>query len=234
MKDNLMIKKYNVVYDNGTKNMKTNKSFFGTKLIDIEDNIIINNISIKYSDYFGYQYYNPNPKESEKTLNLSNLKKTNHSINIQTQNNFNLENNTIWVIKINIIEILKQYLFAKIKESRTFKTIKPENTKDNAINLSIYHFIESNILSKYTLDKVDLFIKYNNILNNNIFDNSIKYNPIYDDTLNNENLLKNNDFTIFKNDEIENLTPVKLIYNQTKNSNEWNFNYYFNLIFKRI
>jgi len=233
MKDNLMIKKYNVVYDNGTKNMKTNKSFVGTKLIDIEDEILIDNKSIKYSDYFDYQYYNINKNETDKIINLSTLKNKNHFIKTQTQNSFDYNNNTIWEINININEILKQYLFAKIKESRTFKTIKSENTKNNNINLSIYKFIESNILNKYTLDHIDLYIKYNNILNNNLFDTTTKYKPIFDETIqNNNNLII--DYSLIKKDEFENLTPIKIIYKQIKPPTEYTFNYYFNLIFKRI
>jgi len=233
MKDNLMIKQYNVIYDNGTKNMKTSKSFFGTKLIDIEDSITIDNISIKYTDIYGYQYFNTNPIEKETILNLSELKKRNHQIKLQTQNDFNISNNTIWEIIINIEEILRQYLFFKIKESRTFKTVKQEHTKNNDINLSIYDFINFNILNKYKIDHVDFYIKYKSILNNNKFDKSVQYDPIFDDTiLKSENLIKN--YTFIKKDEFDNLSNIKIIYNQIKNSLEYKFDYYFNLIYKRI
>jgi hypothetical protein len=233
MKDNLMIKQYNVIYDNGTKNMKTSKSFFGTKLIDIEDSITIDNISIKYTDIYGYQYFNTNPIEKETILNLSELKKRNHQIKLQTQNDFNISNNTIWEIIINIEEILRQYLFFKIKESRTFKTVKQEHTKNNDINLSIYDFINFNILNKYKIDHVDFYIKYKSILNNNKFDKSVQYDPIFDNTiLKSENLIKN--YTFIKKDEFDNLSNIKIIYNQIKNSLEYKFDYYFNLIYKRI
>jgi hypothetical protein len=233
MKDNLMIKQYNVIYDNGTKNMKTSKSFFGTKLMDIEDSIIINNISIKYTDIYGYQYFNKNPIEKESILNLSDIKKKNHQIKLQTQDDFNINNNTIWEILINIEEILRQYLFFRIKENRTFKTIKQENTKNNDINLSIYNFINFNILNKYKIDHIDFYIKYKSILNNNRFDKSVQYNPLFDESLiNTENLIQN--YSFIKKDEFDNLSNVKIIYNQIKNSSEYKFDYYFNLIYKRI
>ena len=71
-----MIKKYIVESDNGTKNMKTIKSFFGTKLIDIEDSIIIDNKSIRYSDISGYQYFNIEylgATENEQLIDLTDL-----------------------------------------------------------------------------------------------------------------------------------------------------------------
>ena len=159
MKNNLMIKKYNVEYDNGTKNMKTVKSFFGTKLINIENNIIIDNNSIQYTDFDGYQNYNIDnvrTNETEILIDLTDIKSENHIMNTQTQDIFTMENNTKWEIVINIKKILREYLFAKIKESRTFKTLNAINTKSNDINLSIYDFINLNVINKYELSNIDL------------------------------------------------------------------------------
>jgi len=232
-----MIKKYNIEYDNGTKNMKTVKTFFGTKLIDIEDTIIIGNNSIQYTDDNGYQYYNidnTQTNEIETLIDLTTLKFQNHTIQIQTQDISNIENNTKWIIEIDIKKILKEYLFARIKESRTFKTLKTINTKDNDINLSIYDFINLNILNRYKLSTIDMYLKYETLNTNNIFNtNLVQYNPIFDESLfDDANLIT--DYTLIKKDEFENLTPIEILYNQIKKSSEYRFNYYFNINFERI
>jgi len=237
MKNNLMIKKYNVEYDNGTKNMKTVKSFFGTKLINIENNIIIDNNSIQYTDFDGYQNYNIDnvrTNETEILIDLTDIKSENHIMSTQTQDIFTMENNTKWEIVINIKKILREYLFAKIKESRTFKTLNAINTKSNDINLSIYDFINLNVINKYELSNIDLYLRYESLNTNNIFNTDlVQYDPVFDETLyDNINLIT--DYTLIKNDQFENLKPVQILYNQIKKSNEYRFNYYFNLNFERI
>jgi len=232
-----MIKKYNVEYDNGTKNMKTVKTFFGTKLIDIEDTIIIGNDSIQYTDDNGYQNYNVTnvqTNETETLVDLTQLKLENHTIETQTQDIVSMENNTKWKMEIDIKKILREYLFARIKKARTFKTLKAVNTKDNDINLSIYDFINLNVLNRYKLSTLDMYLNYETLNTNNIFNtNLIQYNPTFDETLfDNTNLIT--DYTLIKKDEFENLTPIQILYNQIKKSTEYRFNYYFNLNFERI
>jgi hypothetical protein len=235
MKDNLLIKRYKVEMDNGTKNMNIIKSYFGSTLMDIEDEIFINNLSISYSDYNNYQYYdnNFNTNETEKIVSLTELKRDNHTINIINQDEINLTNNTKWEIDINIKKILKEYLFARIKESRTFKTIRDNNTKDNDINQSIYNYIIFNILNRYEFTVIDFYIKYQN-LNNNIFNKTNKqYNPIFDDnSYNNDYFIK--DYNIIKKDQFENLSPIKIIYSQSKSSKDYRFDYYFNITYTKI
>ena len=236
MKNNLIVKKYAVQYDNGTKNMSTVKSFFGTKLIDIEDNITIDNTSIKYKDYNGYQNYNEHLSlsETEKIINQTTLKETYHTMSLQTQDMFNIENNTRWIMYIDIRNILRDYLFGKIKERRTFKTIKAENTKEHDINLAIYKFIDINVLNRYELSGIDMYLKYYPLKTSNIFNKTkTQYNPIFDELLYDSNNLIT-DYSLIKKDQFENLTPVKVLYNQTKKSTEYKFDYYFNLNYKKI
>jgi len=237
MKSNLMIKKYIVESDNGTKNMKTIKSFFGTKLIDIEDSIIIDNKSIRYSDINGYQYFNIEylgATENEQLIDLTDLKNTYHTISLQTQSIIDIENSTKWSIDIDIKNILKKYLFGKIKESRTFKTIKTIDTKNSDIDDSIYSFIDYNILNRYELDKIDFYVKYTNFNTSNVFNNNIiQYNPIFIDILYNDTYLIKN-YNLIKKDQFENLTNIKILFNQIKPSTDYKFDYYFNINYKKI
>lgn len=237
MKNNLMIKRYRVEEDHGTKNMKTIKSFLGTKLIDIEDSIIIDNRAIQYTDIDEYQNYdttNLGTNENETLIDLTELKTTYHTIKLQTQDMFNIENNTKWEISIDIKSILKEYLFAKIKEARTFKTIKLDDTKNKSVNNSIYNFITYNILNRYELDNIELYIKYSSLMTSNIFNRTlVQYDPLFVETAYVNDYLVY-DYGLVKNDQFENLTPIKLLYNQTKKSNEYRFDYYFNVNYKKI
>jgi len=237
MKSNLLLKRYLTETDNGTKNMNTVRSFFGTKLIDIEDNITINNISLKYTDYSGYQNYDEKvlgTYETEKTIDLTKLKTDNHTIILQTQDMFNIENNTKWTIEIDVREILKEYLFGKLKEARTFRSIKTENTLNSDINDSIYMFIENNIMDRYETDRVELYIKYDTLLSHDVFNKDLlQFTPTFKETVyKSEYIIK--DFSLIKTDQFENLTPIKLSYSQTKKSSEFKFDYYFDIKFKKI
>jgi len=244
MKNDLILKRYNKETDNGTKNMNEVRSFFGSKLIDIEDTIIIDNKSIQYTELQdsvndGFQYYD---NKSFGTLevpilrNLSDLKEQYHTIKILNQNIQDLENNTKWNIEIDIKKILKDYLFVKIKEARSFKSIKKINTKNRGgINLNVYKFIDYNVLNRYEFDKIDFYVKYENILNKSTMFQQLltQYNCQYDDKLfDSVNIVK--DYSLSRIDQFENLSKLKIVYNQTKSSIDYKFNYYFNIFYKKI
>jgi hypothetical protein len=235
MKNNLMLKRYTVEYDNGTKNMNNFKSYFGSNLIDIEDIINIDNNTIQYSDENDYQYYdNTNTNETNKNLNLTTLKDEYHTLSIQTQDIYNIQNNTKWNIDIDIKSILKEYLFARIKENRTFKTVNKGDTKNKDINDSIYNFITYNIINRYEFYSLNLYVKYNKLRTTNIFNtNSTQYNNIYNSNIyDDENEITS--FNLIKKNQFENLSKIKIQFNQIKSSTEYNFDYYFNINFKKI
>jgi hypothetical protein len=102
MKSNLTIKKYDITKVNGVKSNKEIKSFFGSKLIDIEDVIYINNIAIQYTEVVNkrdikldhYQNYSQEIKtvnglsilypETVFLKSLDDVKYENHSIDVLT------------------------------------------------------------------------------------------------------------------------------------------------------
>ena len=99
MKDNLILKKYKNENVNGTFNLLEENTFFGSKVIEIEDDIIIDDKSIQYFQYYynvtdfndqiqvslsknnGYQYYELDSySENFFILDSVDLKYNNHSI----------------------------------------------------------------------------------------------------------------------------------------------------------
>ena len=243
MKNDLIIKRYSKKTDKGTKNMKEIKSYFGSKLIDIEDTIFIDNTAIQYTELQdgindGFQYYNIEKlggTEVSILKDLTELKEQYHTLSILTQNIQDLENNTKWLIVIDIKNILREYLFTRVKESRSFRTIRKDDTKNRNINLSVYKFVDNNILDRYELGDIDFYVKYEDILKDStIYTKRLKqYDSEFDDTIYDILNLKK-DFSLIKRDPLENLEPIKIIYNQIKSSLDYKFNYYFNISFKKI
>lgn len=218
--------KYNSI--NGTMNMREQTSFFGSKMIDIQDSISISNENLIF-------YQNENGDQINFTLekNLSPIvystvddKKINHTIQRdQSQSMSQLNSNTRWIIDIDIKKILINYLFATLKRYRTFEGVKTNNTLTKSVNSSIYEYINSNILNRYKYNKVDLFVEYNHFSQ----DGTLRYKNSFIEISNSFNI-SNKYQSILSDDQ----NSLRIIFNQEKNSDEYNFNYYFNLFFNKI
>lgn len=255
MKDTLMLKKFNSENINGTFNLYEERSFFGSKMMEVEDEININNTSIQYYQYYldtsnhtgktymdlsrnnGFQYYILNKNLETFFINdLVQLKLDYHTISKFQQSDIDLKNNTRWEIKINIYDILKNYIFYNIKNARTFKGLKYTNFLNQNINNSIKEYIDNNILNRYKFESVDLYVLYNKInLSSSIysFRTLLQYNPVFDSSVElPENKVTN--ASIQQENDIDQLADVILIYNQIKPSTEWAFSYYFNIVYKKI
>jgi len=247
MKDNLMLKKFKTENVNGTFNLIEEKSFFGTKLMDIEDEIHLTDKSVQYFQVFtggtpleminnGYQYSIVNLyEETLFIMDVVEIKYDNHNIIKGLQKKTDEEQNTRWEIDIDIKKILSQYLFAKIKESRTFKSMNYDNFSNNNINNSIYEYIDKNLLDRYEFDSIDLFIKYIDIKNNVIYSNSAikQYDPKFNQSIElPEYKITNTNINLDL--YLDKLAPIKVDYYQTESSLQYKFDYYFNLHYKKI
>lgn len=243
MKDDLILKKYKKEKVNGTFNLLEEETFFLSKIMDVEDNILLDEKSVQYFNYIniddkndGYQNYELNTFiEDLIIVDMVKIKKNNHTIIQKQQNNRDKIYNTRWEINLNVKNMLIEYLFAKIKERRTFKSITYDRLKNENINQSIYDYIRLNLLDRYEFDKIDFYVKYENIKNNSIFDlDTIKtYNPQFKSEINLSEY-KNNSVNVKIDKLIDNLMNVKINYNQSKPSTEYTFSYYFNIYFKKI
>lgn len=262
MKDNLQLKKFITESVNGTFNLLEESTFFGSKIMDIEDDIVINDNSIQYFQYYyeitdelinsakteerqvildlaknnGYQYYTVN--EYEETLfimDIVSLKDEYHTITKIEQSDIDDKLNTKWQINIKIKDILKEYLFAKIKESRTFKSLKFTNFQNNSINNSIYKYIELNLYDRYKFEKVDFFVKYINLKDNTVYNNLTlrQYDPKYNSDIESSEFKVTN-INIETNNYLDLLADINLNYSQVKPSTDYKFDYYFNLYYKKI
>ncbi|MCK9415204.1 hypothetical protein M0Q97_00935 [Candidatus Dojkabacteria bacterium] len=240
MKNNLILKKFSTNSVPGTMNQKELRTFFGGKIIYSEDNIYINNDSINFSQVVsdinnGYQYYDVSlvkNKEVNYYENLTDLKANNQSISLFSQNSASLNNNTKWEITINGSTILKDYLFFKIKEQRVFKNINSDEVYSNDINNAIYEYINANIFGRYRLNKIDFYVNYYDIKTQSIQDNIyLQYNPNFDVNVYKSENLSNMNIAGFDPYKFDLIT---IQYSQSKPSNQYSFNYYFDLNFTKI
>lgn len=235
-----MLKKFSTNSVPGTMNQKELKTFFGGKMIYSENIININDDSVNFShvvnDYNnGYQYFDnttiPDDWETYFSENLTDLKANYQTISLLSQTTDNMANNTRWQIKINAASILTDYLYFKIKQQRVFKMINANELYSNNINNSVYDYIKNNIFSRYRMVDVKFYIKYYDLKEQSLKKNiMLQFSPTFNvDVYSEENFCKlGNSYDPYKFDS------VILQYNQTKPSNQYGFDYYFDLVFSKI
>jgi hypothetical protein len=245
MKTTTIIQQYKKEPVIGTKTAKEVKSFFGTNLVDIEDEIVITDISIQYSDTPAtdpnnphYQYYDLTTLVTEQEVNtlrsLDDIKFENHTIDLYRQDYTNFDN-LQWNFVLKARNILKEYLFARLKESRMMKSIRKNQTPKSDINTFIYDYIEYNLLDRYNINYITYYVSYKNVVDDgNTFNNNYTIkNPTFNkNSYKIENVVK--DVRILTTDYLNNLGDVNMTYFQTKNSIQYTFDYYYVISYKKI
>lgn len=238
MKSDLIITRFKTQPIIGTKESNDTKTFFGSKMVDIEDTITIDDSKIQYSELFktdmtdnnGYQFYKDiDNLESIYLINLTDVKKDYHTITLVSQAVIDLTNNTQWNISINWKDILRDYMFYKLKNRRTFKCIKYTDVLSENINLFIRDYIIDNLLNRYQFTQLNFYVEYVDLQTGDEFSEpNLLFDPIFTiDVKKEENSIKNVNSTL--------LNDLLLInYKQTQSSANKKFNYYFDLIFTKI
>jgi hypothetical protein len=220
---------YNRVY--GTFNMKEESSFFGSKMLEIEDILDLNNQSIIY-------YQNLNKEQidleietslSPVVYSLSDDKKINHTLVLdENQSESQRNSQTKYVMTIQLRTILENYLFATLKQYRTFEGIRNIMCSNNNVSFSIKEYISKNILDRYKFEKVELYLRYVDLRDQNVrrFINNW-YSS--DDIIVKENILSK----IQTETEFDE-SSVKVLFNQEKSSQQYSFEYYFKLSWVKL
>jgi hypothetical protein len=213
----------------GTYNMFEESNFFGSKMLDVEDSISIENQNLIY--------YQKSTNEQldlsiESTLNSnvyssSDDKKENHTIVYDpTQPTYQLENNTMWIIDINTSKIISNYLFATLKRYRTFEGVKNSMTLSNNVNVSIQEYISNNVTNRYKVKSISLFISYKDLRDQNI----LRYKNDWKPSI----ALDVNKFTKVQTETSFDGSSTKLIFTQEKPSSNYSFEYFFNILLEKI
>ena len=199
----------------GKKSMKETKTILGSRVMLLEDIIRLDSRDIIYFQQLSGEQISLSQEinTGQNIYSLIQDKRNNHTLELIDDS---------WILEINHNEILINYLFAQIKASRSFSGVLNNQTKDNNVSLAIIDYINLNILDKYEISNVELFIEYKSLedtdrlLKNNIYDNrtSKRFDNFF--------------FDINEQDMLE------VVFNQTKDINSFNFDYYFNIILEKI
>jgi len=242
MKGDLILKRYETEPVIGTKQLKDITMFFGGKMFDIEDEIIVNDDSIEYS-YFvdtnlkntGYQFLFDADillNETVFSMNLFDIKNTYHTISLLQQTKKDLQYNSKWQLEINLKTILENYIFAKIRESRAFKCISYLDVANKDINSTLFEYIRRNLIGRYYFTGLDFYVQYFDISETDVFIPAIlKYEPIFDSSVESD-VNKISNLNIISS--TKNIDKIIVNYNQIYPATNYKFDYYFNINFKKI
>jgi len=213
----------------GTYNMVEESNFFGAKMLEIEDRILIDNQNIIY-------YQMPNGEQLdlsvENTLqsyvySASSDKEKNHILTIDpTQTEYTKENLTSWILDLNIKGMLANYLFSELKRWRTFEGIRNNMNYYNDVNSAINNYINFNVIDRYKLSSIDLYLRYKDLRSQNLLR--------YKNAWNSEIVSPTNKFTKFQSEMSVDGGYAKVTFNQQQPSSLYTFEYFFNLYFEKL
>jgi hypothetical protein len=216
----------------GTYDMTESSSLLGSKMLEIEDELDLHNQSIIYYQNLQKEQIDLSVESSLPAIiySVSDDKKSKHTLSINdTQNEFQRNGNTKYILTIQLQELLTNYIFATLKNSRTFEGIRNKMCKKNDVDVSISEYIIKNVLNRYKLDKIDLYLKYNDLRLQTALRFSNKWSSDIDSISTSYYLLKKLEI-----DTSFDLSSAKINFNQEKSSQNYNFDYYFKLNFKKI
>jgi hypothetical protein len=228
MKVNHISPELNYYSVNGTLSMNEKKSFFGSKLLNFEDEINITSQNLIYYQNELNEQLNLSVETFKEPIiyNTDNDKLNNSKLVIDTSQTQQQKNDkTAWILTIDYKTIFINYLFAEFKKWRTFEGVKNNMCLSNDVNKSIIEYITTNLLSRYELDNTDIFIEYMSLESNS----SLRFKTTWDPNISTSSILK----SFETNDDTIN-GKLTINFNQEKTSLLYNYNYYYNLYFKKL
>lgn len=213
----------------GTFNMVEEGNFFGSKMLEIEDMIYLESQNLIYYQKSNGEQIDLSVESSLESYVYSSTtsKLNNHKLRLdETQSSFQKDNNTTWIIEIDLRKILVDFLFATLKRYRTFEGMKSNMTKTGDVNSSVREYINQNVINRYKFQRLDFYVEYKDLRNQNVLRYKNNWNP---------NVVKQeNKFTKFQTELAFDDSKLKIQYNQEKTSKTFTYEYYFNILFEKI
>jgi hypothetical protein len=209
--------------------MVEESNFFSSKMLEVEDSIYISNQNIIYYQKSTGEQIDLSIESSLPTqvYSASDNMKTHQTIVLDpSQLNYQKDGNTKWILTIELRDILTDYLFAIMKRYRTFEGISNNLTRTNDVNTAIKQYISNNVLNRYKFSKLDLYVSYKDLMNQNVLRYVNTWNP---NIVSEANLLKKS-----QKDLAFDESELKIYFSQEKSSSQYNFEYYFNILFEKI
>ena len=227
----------------GTLNMKEESSVFGSKMLEIEDSILINNQSLVYFQSQNKEQLDLTIESSLPPISYSagEDKLANHTLVIDpSQGVTQKDTTTRYILTIDLKTILTNYVFGTLKRYRTFEGVKNEMTIFNDIDFTMKDYIVKNVLDRYKLSRVDLYLKYVDITNQSV----LRYDNVWAGSTS----TKTNRSAALPADVASSVYQVKsfqsqteydysstiITFTQAQKSSQFCFDYFFNLFYEKI
>jgi hypothetical protein len=213
----------------GTFNMVEESNFFAAKMLEVEDSIYVSNQNIIYYQKSTGEQIDLSIESSLPTqvYSASDNMKSHQKLTLDdSQLDYQKESNTKWILNIDLRDILSDYLFATMKRYRTFEGISNPLTKSNDVNTAIREYISNNVTNRYKLNRLDLYVSYTDLRSQNV----LRYKNTWKSTIvSDSNLLKKKQMYVAFDE-----SSLKILFTQEKPSSQYNFDYYFNILFEKI
>ena len=210
----------------GSFNSYEESNFFGSKMLEIEDLVDIIDQNIIYYQNSKNEQIDANVETAQNSIIYSSFenKNQNHVLTIDdSQLDTQKKSNTRWLLDINLKSILTEFVFANVKKERTFQSLTNDMVVSKDVNVFIRNYITNNVLDRYKLSNIDLYVDYLDLKSEDNF----QYENLFDKrTL--------NKLTRFQTETNYNSTKTRLTFNQEQTSKDWSFKYLFNLKFVKI
>lgn len=212
----------------GTYNSYEESNFFGSKMLEIEDFIDIENQDVIYYQKNTGEQIDLSVESTLQSIVYSSAqnKLNNHTLIIdKSQPVYQLNRNTRWILEIKLADILRDYIFSTLKKYRTFEGLKNNMTIEKDVNILIKKYIDNNVMNRYKLESVDLFVDYKDLRRQNI----LKYKNNWNPKLEEQYKLKR-----VQSETSSDGSIIKIIFEQEKNSDTYHFDYFYNISFQKI
>lgn len=213
----------------GTFNMLEEGNFFGSKMLEVEDSIYIESQNIIYHQKSNGEQIDLSVETLLDSIVYSSSvnKQDNHTLILdESQSSYQKDNNTTWILNIELEKILSDFLFATLKRNRTFEGMETKMTKTYDVDSSIREYINNNVLNRYKFKSLDIYIHFKDLRNQNVLR--------YKNTWSQLAYKPENKFSKYQIDLSFDDSKVKIIFNQDKSSKDYTFEYYFNILFEKV
>lgn len=211
----------------GTLSMKEESSFFGSKMLEIQDVLSLENQSLIYYENNNGEQLNLDIEKSIGSIvySASDDKKANHSLVFDDSQSEEIKKSkTKYILTINLERILTNFIFGLLKQYRTFEGVKASMCYSNNVSESMREYIRENVLNRYRYSKLDFYINYLDIKGQDLRRYANNWNPNLN-TGKFTNYIKQTDF---------NNTYLKLFFNQELSSQDSAFEYNFNIYWEKL
>jgi hypothetical protein len=226
---------------NGTFNMLEESTPFGSKMLEIEDSIVISDSSLVYFQSSNGEQLDLDIETTLPSISYSESEdlRLNHTLQIDNnQSNSKRDTTTQYILNIDLETILKNYLFATLKRWRTFEGVRNSMVRSGDVDFAIKEYITKNVLDRYKLERVELYLNYVSINGQNVlrFDNLwAGTTSQYRSAILPNNIL-NDSFKLrgFQSETEFDFSSTKITFSQERKSTDFCFDYYFKLFFQKI